>query len=56
MRYFKICPRCGAHLDPDEKCDCEEVMEVGGERQVRDSGNVYRVSGEPRVPLRAEFS
>ena len=22
MSYFKICPHCGAHLDPGEKCDC----------------------------------
>lgn len=22
--YFDVCPRCGAHLDPGEKCDCEE--------------------------------
>lgn len=21
--YFNICPRCGAHLDPGERCDCE---------------------------------
>lgn len=22
MSYFKTCPRCGAHLDPGEVCDC----------------------------------
>lgn len=22
MSYFHICPRCGAHLDPGEVCDC----------------------------------
>lgn len=21
MSYFKICPHCGAHLDPGEKCE-----------------------------------
>jgi len=21
--YFRTCPECGAHLDPDERCDCE---------------------------------
>ena len=21
--YYKTCERCGAHLDPGEKCDCE---------------------------------
>lgn len=23
----RICPYCGAHLDPDEKCDCREENE-----------------------------
>ena len=22
MVYYKICPHCGAHLDPGEVCDC----------------------------------
>ncbi len=22
--YYRTCPDCGAHLDPDEKCDCEK--------------------------------
>lgn len=22
MAYYKICPDCGATLDPGEKCDC----------------------------------
>ncbi len=22
MSYFKVCPHCGAHLDPGEGCDC----------------------------------
>lgn len=25
MAFYKICPRCGAHLDPGEPCDCEEA-------------------------------
>ena len=24
MAQYKTCPDCGAHLDPGEKCDCEE--------------------------------
>lgn len=24
MAYFNICPDCGCHLDPGERCDCEE--------------------------------
>ena len=26
MKY-RICPRCGAHLDYGERCDCEERRE-----------------------------
>ena len=22
MAYFNTCPRCGAHLDPGERCTC----------------------------------
>lgn len=24
--YFEVCQKCGAHLDPGERCDCEEVI------------------------------
>ena len=24
MPYYIICPHCGSHLDPGERCDCEE--------------------------------
>lgn len=27
MPYYKTCPECGAHLDPCEKCDCQEEDE-----------------------------
>ena len=22
MSYYRTCPRCGANLDPGERCDC----------------------------------
>ena len=22
LMYYNTCPHCGAHLDPDEHCDC----------------------------------
>lgn len=25
MSFYRICPKCGAHLDPDEKCECESL-------------------------------
>lgn len=24
MSYFRICPNCGANLDPGEVCDCRD--------------------------------
>lgn len=24
MPYYKTCPECSAHLDPDERCDCQK--------------------------------
>lgn len=27
MGYFRTCPRCGAHLDPGELCDCAARLE-----------------------------
>lgn len=24
MPYYNKCVKCGAHLDPGERCDCEE--------------------------------
>ena len=23
---YKVCPYCGANLDPDEKCDCQDTI------------------------------
>ena len=24
MPYYNICPHCGSHLDPGERCDCQD--------------------------------
>lgn len=26
--YYNECPICGAHLDPNEKCDCRNEHEI----------------------------
>lgn len=25
--YYTTCPHCGAHLDPGERCDCQDQPE-----------------------------
>lgn len=27
MSYYRVCPACGAFLDPNEQCDCEREPE-----------------------------
>lgn len=27
MAFYNVCPKCGAHLDPGEPCDCEQEQE-----------------------------
>lgn len=28
--YYRVCPSCGAHLDPGEHCDCQEIKQGRG--------------------------
>ena len=30
---YRTCPECGAHLDPEEKCDCEKEAEKNAENK-----------------------
>lgn len=30
MPFYKICPDCGANLDPGERCDCIQTAEQKG--------------------------
>ena len=27
MPYYTTCPHCGAHLDPGERCDCQDEQD-----------------------------
>lgn len=27
MAFYNVCPKCVAHLDPNERCDCEDMAE-----------------------------
>lgn len=34
--FYRICPACGAHLDPDEKCDdCQDKKEAAPQQRKR---------------------
>lgn len=34
MAFYNVCPKCGANLDPNERCDCEETAEK--EKKIRE--------------------
>lgn len=40
--YFNICPKCGAHLDPCESCDCHEERSVKNDDR-RSKGGTKRL-------------
>lgn len=31
--YYRVCQKCGAALDPGERCDCEKEKETERQRQ-----------------------
>ncbi len=34
---YRTCPKCGAHLDTGERCDCEDRMEQEVAQSVADT-------------------
>lgn len=47
--HFRECPQCGAHLDPDEVCDC-----IQGEKESR-PGAANTGTAEERATLQAPY-
>ncbi len=45
--YYRECSCCGAHLDPEERCDCqviERAKQIEYERSVeQEQGGQYRL-------------
>lgn len=40
MSYYRICPHCGAHLDPGEVCDCQDEEKTPAGAANTDEGKV----------------
>lgn len=34
MSYYRVCPDCGSHLDPGERCDCKTSEKPSNHRQL----------------------
>lgn len=50
MAYYNICPDCGAHLDPGERCDCKHDKRERAESMSR-MIKVSPVSGQYEIRL-----
>lgn len=42
MSYYRVCPLCGAALDPGERCDCQDKEEAAPVLQ-HQNGRVEKV-------------
>lgn len=42
MSYYRLCPLCGAALDPGERCDCQDEKKAAVSASNADSGKVER--------------
>lgn len=47
MSYYRVCPDCGSHPDPGERCDCKTFEKPSNHRQLiqrdRDSPSAPRL-------------
>ena len=44
MPYYDTCPDCGAHLDPGERCDCQDAKPTSPFLSVADVAKRWAVS------------
>lgn len=45
MSYYRVCPDCGSHLDPGERCDCKTFEKPSNHRQL-----IRRARDSPSCP------
>lgn len=43
MSYYRVCPLCGATLDPGERCDCDTDAEPDGDDETTDAAQLARL-------------
>ena len=43
MPYYRTCPYCGAHLDPGERCGCQDNENAPASATNTDKGGVEHV-------------
>lgn len=42
MSYYRVCPHCGAALDPGERCDCQGEKKAAVSASNADSGKAEK--------------
>lgn len=48
MAFYRICPDCGAYLDPGEQCSCHEERLIEMERKEKATAFVEKMMKEER--------
>ena len=48
MAFYRICPDCGAYLDPGEQCSCHEEHLIEMERKEKATAFVEKMVKEER--------
>lgn len=44
MPYYNICPHCGSHLDPGERCDCQNKVQEPKRQESADKNKEVKSS------------
>lgn len=42
MPYYNICPHCGSHLDPGERCDCQDKSQGTEQQEATDKNKEFK--------------